>query len=46
MMIAILDPIRISGERVAAASSEGTSLPGGWRAIQRLGLHSLRHMQS
>ena len=43
MMIAIPNPIRISGEPVASASLEGASLPGGWQAIRRQGLHSLRH---
>ena len=31
MRIAILDPIRIDGEPVAAVSLEGTSPPGGWQ---------------
>ncbi len=36
MKITILNPVEIDGETVAAASLEGTELPGGWRVIRTL----------
>lgn len=36
MKITIPNPCRIDGELVAAASLEGTELPGGWRVIRLL----------
>ena len=36
MKITIPNPVRIDGELVAAASLEGTELPGGWRVIRLL----------
>ena len=49
MKIAIPNPVRIDGELVAAASLEGTELPGGMSAFelaQQIGISSRKTEQN
>ena len=43
MKITIPNPVSINGELVAAASLEGTQLPGGWRVVRCLRSPDQRH---